>query len=510
MADVKVLVSWLGVQDIRCLSSSEPDGLNLGALNSMLQDRQYGPFNELFLLISRNSNETPEDENKRKNSLERLEKICRGKTRIHIANAPDDSRCAPPISIYDFLLKALTARYGTGKEFNFFYNITSGTAIMNAIQLNLGIDSAYAGTCLYTIPPAWQKAGAPNVGKVELPRMLASLDAPEPAAEGLYIEPNRKVYEQARLKVANSDTSILILGETGVGKTALAEYIHGQDRKRRGKAMVSLNCATFIGNPDGLMSELFGHEKGSFTGADSKRDGAFRRADGSTLFLDEVGEIPLPQQGLLLRALDAKKVKPLGAEKEIDVDVRIIAATNVDLEQAMRKGTFRTDLYYRLAQYAPHLKAVREYTEEERRTLLCRLLAKINDESYRHEPRQLTGGAERLLLQSPWPGNIREMRFRLESICLLSGKFVTEEDVLEQLGQSPAEPPKAVDPQGAPLAAGENGLPADLTAWLEDQEQYWLKEALRICPTQKEAAMRLGLPPSTFNSKLQKFRIRKA
>lgn len=507
MTGVKVLVSWLGVEDIRCLSSAEHDGINLGAINSILLDRQYGPFNELFLLVSDNSNDKLEYIDSRKRALARLVTICReSKIRLLIRNSPEDFRIASAREIFEFLLHELNFIYKDKKNLSFFYNITSGTKLMSAIQLHVGIDSAYAGTCLYTFNPDWRTTDAPNVAQVDLPIMLASLEAPQPVSAGLYTEPNRNVYEQVRLKVANTNASVLILGETGVGKTALAEFIHGHDRKRCGKKMVSLNCATFIGDPDGLISELFGHEKGAFTGAVSKREGAFRQAKGSTLFLDEVGEIPLPQQGLLLRALDAKKVKPLGSETEYDVDVRIIAATNVDLQQALRDGRFRTDLYFRLAQYSPHLKSVREYTEEERDTLLSRLLAKINAESYRGEPRQLSAGARRLFLHYSWPGNIREMQFRLESICLLSGKLVTEEDVREQLGQSPAVAARPIAPQGAPSPADDD-LPGNLPSWLEEQERYWLKEALRRSSSQKEAAARLGIPPTTYNSRLKKFGI---
>ena len=503
MADVKVLVSWLGSKDITYLSTPGLAGRELGAINSILQDTQYGPFNELFLLSSRNSVEWEGFEESLRQALHRLKDICRrAGICLRKCEAPEDFRSATPGEIFSFVLHALDACYDGKKNIAFFYNITSGTKLMSAMQLYMGTSSRYQGTCLYTFDPRWVTKEAPNVGKVGLPGMLASLEAPDPADEGLYIEPNRKVYDQVRLKVANTDASILILGETGVGKTALAEYVHEQDMKRCGKKMVALNCATFIGQPDVLLSELFGHEKGAFTGAVSKREGAFRQAHGSTLFLDEVGEIPLPLQGLLLRALEKKIVKPLGSEEEIAVDVRIIAATNVDLKQAMREGKFRTDLYYRLAQYSPYLKSLREYTDEERRTLLHCLLAKINKESYSLEPRQLTSGAERLLLHSPWPGNIREMWFRLESICLLSGKLVTEADVLEQMGDTPAE--AAV----ASLPAGENGLPHNLDAWLEEQAYSLMNEALRACRTQKEAAMRLGLAPSTFNSRLQKFRAR--
>lgn len=508
----KILVSWLGTTDTRQLAAGNAgDGWGC-PLVSLLSNRHFGPFDELCLFITRDRPACEDASRELAQALGCLESLCgQFETKIRQAYAEDNARIASPEKLRNFSLETLERFYPQKGSCDFYYNITSGTTLMATIQLHLSQGSACAGEALYTFPPHWLPPEAAsesdNVYSAQLPGRLCALTGDESLDDDLYLGPNRKIYDQIRLKVAATDAAILIQGATGAGKSVLAKYIHRQDPKRRNRPFVSVNCAMFSPDPNSLRSELFGHVRGAYTGAHSARPGAFWQADGGILFLDEIGELPLGQQGLLLRALDEGRIAPLGSSEELAVDVRIIAATNINLLQAVDEGRFREDLYYRLAQYTPQLKSVCQYTESERECLLLKLLDKINRETHRREPRSLSPQARRLLLDYSWPGNIREMRHRLGCICLLSDELVTAEDVREQLGE-PGRPPGPQPPATPPAGpCAENELPHDLAAWLQGWEAYWLTQASRHYPLQRAAARRLGLKTSTYGTKLGKARL---
>lgn len=403
------------------------------------------------------------------------------------------------------MIKALDARI-TRKEakVELIYNLTSGTPAMYAIQLHMADSSPFAGTALYTLPPGLCDDPADNVYRASLPNALSRLHASDMAGDQLFDAPNKKIYDQIRLKVANTKASVLIQGETGTGKSALARFIHQMDGRRCKKKLIEVNCAALGSDANSLISELFGHKKGSFTGAMQDRKGAFQEAHQSTLFLDEVGEIPLEHQGILLRALEDGKIKPLGSDKEEMVDARVIAATNVDLPEAIRQGKFRQDLYFRLAQYAPVLKPVRQYSRDHRARLLQNILERVNADN--GLPHELTNDARETLLNYPWPGNIREMKFRLESICLLADDKISREDVLEQLENENMK--NSCEPaEGNPrpdMGEDEGDIPADLKGWLEEREARWMELALRHCGTVEAAAARLGMKKTTFFNRKNK------
>jgi len=214
-------------------------------------------------------------------------------------------------------------------------------------------------------------------------------------------------------KAAGSDSTVLITGETGTGKELVAEFIHHQSRRAH-KPFVCVNCAAI---PDSLLeSELFGHAKGAFTGAEDRREGLFASADGGTLFLDEIGDMSLSAQRKILRVLEKKEVCHLGGTRQIPLDVRFVAATNQDLETMTRDGSFRKDLFFRLNVVRVHLPPLRE-RREDIAPLVRHYLREFSTHSGAYPP-SISDDCLRCLLDHEWPGNIRELRNVIESLFL--------------------------------------------------------------------------------------------
>ncbi|MFP6663422.1 MAG: sigma-54 dependent transcriptional regulator [Deltaproteobacteria bacterium] len=227
-------------------------------------------------------------------------------------------------------------------------------------------------------------------------------------------------------KVADTDINVLVRGESGTGKELVANALHYRS-PRRNRALIKMNCAAL--SRELVESELFGHEKGSFTGATSRREGKFEAAHGGTLFLDEVGDMPLETQAKLLRAVQEKEFERVGGNIPVSVDVRLIAATNQDLEKMVAEGTFREDLYYRLKVVEIGLPALRE-RRDDIPLLLERFLSDAAERMSR-AIKPLTGDALRLALEHPWPGNVRELRSAVEQALLLAnGDEITAADLL--------------------------------------------------------------------------------
>lgn len=225
------------------------------------------------------------------------------------------------------------------------------------------------------------------------------------------------------LQIAPTDMSVLIVGESGVGKEFFPKIIHSASQRKH-KSYFAVNCGAL---PEGTVdSELFGHRKGSFTGAIADRKGYFEEADGGTLFLDEVGELPLATQVRLLRVLETGEFIPVGASKPQKTDVRIVAATNLNMQEAIQNGTFREDLYFRLNTVPITIPPLRERAEDI--PLLFRMFAVISSEKYRMPQLELSEEAKLLLMQYQWPGNIRELRNLTDQMSILeSDRWVTEE-----------------------------------------------------------------------------------
>ncbi|MEX2284155.1 MAG: sigma-54 dependent transcriptional regulator [Gemmatimonadota bacterium] len=292
--------------------------------------------------------------------------------------------------------------------------------------------------------------------------------------------------------VAPTDSTILITGESGTGKEIVARYIH-QLSEREGGPFVSINCGAL---PENLLeSELFGHVKGSFTGAVRDKDGLLVAAGAGTLFLDEIGEMSPALQVKLLRALQEREVVPVGATEPIPIDVRVIAATNRDLEQEIRRGTFRSDLYYRLNVITMHLPPLRERPEDVpmlAEHFLQKVAAERNGGA---EQLQLSTEALAALQQYDWPGNVRELENALERAGILSAAAGGRIEVSSL-------PARVIAPEPAPLISERPPSNPELEV-IERAYILWVLQAEG--GNKARAAEVLGIDPSTLYRKLNRY-----
>jgi DNA-binding NtrC family response regulator len=321
-----------------------------------------------------------------------------------------------------------------------------------------------------------------------LPREAARLQsaAATSGGDGVVRDPAmRALYEQAA-RAAKAAISVLILGETGAGKEVLAQAIHRASPRARGP-FVALNCAALS---EGLLeAELFGHERGSFTNATHSREGLFEAADGGTVFLDEVGELPPTTQVKLLRVIEDRKVLRVGARAARSIDVRFLSATNRDLEADVERGAFRADLFFRLngiALTVPPLRARRGEIEE----LAALFLARACLDGGRTDPPALSVEARDALLRHPWPGNVRELRNAMErAVVLCAGPTVLAEHL----------PPRMLE--AAPAKAS-----ATLRDHVDAAEQSRVMEVLERCGgNQTLAAAELGVSRRTLVARLSEW-----
>lgn len=251
----------------------------------------------------------------------------------------------------------------------------------------------------------------------------------------------REIFDRIR-QVAPSNATVLIRGESGTGKELVARAIHLQS-PRRDKPLVRVNCAALSAGV--LESELFGHERGAFTGADRRRIGRFEMAEGGTIFLDEVSEMDLTLQGKLLRVLQEKEFERVGSSETLTADVRVVASSNRNLEEAIEKGTFRHDLYYRLNVISIHLPPLRE-RRSDIRPLVAYFLEKHNREEGTHV-RTITEEAMELLERYDWPGNVRELENIIERAIVLSrGDTIDASLIAPALSGAPGRPESAPPP----------------------------------------------------------------
>ena len=301
-----------------------------------------------------------------------------------------------------------------------------------------------------------------------------------------------RIFQQVK-EVGPLDTSILILGESGTGKEGIASNIHNLS-PRRNKPFVKLNCAALP--PNLVESELFGHEKGSFTGAFERRIGKFEQANGGTLFLDEIGEMPPSLQVKLLRVLQEREIERLGGRETIKVNVRIIAATNANLEKGIAEGRFRLDLYYRLNVFPIILPPLRQRKEDI--PLLVAHFIKMYAQKAGRRTESIAGEALARLMDYSWPGNVRELQNVIERSILLTSEPVLRE--VSFIGSAPRGE--------APV---EEGNPVKTIAQMERDH---ILSVLRQCKGRVSgpggAAELLNLPASTLKSKMKKLGIEKS
>lgn len=292
-------------------------------------------------------------------------------------------------------------------------------------------------------------------------------------------------------KIARADSNVLITGETGVGKELVARAIHRLS-DRAGKEFVAVNCAAF---PEGLLeSELFGHVRGAFTGAHCDRPGLFEVASGGTLFLDEIGDMPLNLQAKLLRVIESGRFRRVGGVTEMNVNVRIIAATNKDLKKEIEEGRFREDLYYRLNVIPVHIPPLRERREDI--SLLAEHFAKKFAPSKR-----LTQEALEALKSYSWKGNVRELKNVIERVCLLSQ---SDEITVRDL---PSEITGMVEEEIRLPELTPEGI--NLDELTEKIERACVAKALRLADhAQARAAELLGLSPRSLRYRLAKHKVK--
>ena len=291
-------------------------------------------------------------------------------------------------------------------------------------------------------------------------------------------------------RVGNSDLPVLIEGETGCGKELVSRGVHDCSRRKE-HPFVVVNCGAI--SPELIESELFGHEKGAFTGATAQRRGAFEVAHGGTLFLDEIGELPLPLQPKLLRSLEQKEIKRVGGNETILVDVRILSATNRSLREEIAKKTFRDDLYFRISTIMLNVPPLRDRREDV--TLLARhFLADTGSRTDRPTP-ELSGSAAEFLAAQEWPGNVRELRNAVQRAVVMSDAAALQAGDFSFL-----------------LDTGSPGREAEtdpsLSRWEQSEKNNILAELSRTKWNKTQTARELGIAKSTLFEKLKKYGIR--
>ena len=300
---------------------------------------------------------------------------------------------------------------------------------------------------------------------------------------------------EAVSRAAPTNATVLIIGESGVGKELVARAIH-RNSLRKDEEFVQVNCAAI---PEELIeSELFGHEKGSFTGATEKQIGKFELADGGTIFLDEVGDMSLRTQAKVLRVLQEGEVERIGSQKTIQVDVRVIAATNKNLEEAIEKGDFREDLYFRLSVIPIRVPALRERSEDIP-PLVEHFLAQFSAENNIRR-KTVTPEAMAVLKRHPWRGNVRELKNTIERLLIMVPRDEIGPESLSDVLRRPAE--------GGAAAAGGGEPPGSLKDFKESAERAFLVQKLRESRWNISAtAAAIGTPRSNLYKKLEHYGI---
>jgi DNA-binding NtrC family response regulator len=314
--------------------------------------------------------------------------------------------------------------------------------------------------------------------------------AHRPRDKRLGVSPAMEKIEAMLPRLAGHAGTVLITGETGVGKEQVALQLHAIACAGRDAPFVAVNCGAL---PETLVeAELFGHERGAFTGAVRARKGVFEQASGGTLFLDEIGDMPVAMQVKLLRAIQERRIVRVGGEGTVAVDVRIVCATHQDLRARVEAGSFREDLYYRINVIHVHVPMLRERREDI--LWFARLFLGEFAQQQGGQPRLLSPAAEQALVNYPWPGNLRELRHTIERACILCGEPTLEpQDLFEQW------------PQGAAEQAAAAG---SLDQYIRDCERIYIRQALAQCQGQiGHTASYLGISRKSLWEKMKRLQI---
>ncbi|WP_339480370.1 MULTISPECIES: sigma-54-dependent transcriptional regulator [unclassified Pseudomonas] len=362
------------------------------------------------------------------------------------------------------------------------------------------VDAMRQGAADYLVKPFEPKALLDLVARHALGSLAVEGEGP------VAIEPASAQLLELAARVARSDSTVLISGESGTGKEVLARYIHQQSR-RASEPFIAINCAAI---PDNMLeATLFGHEKGSFTGAIAAQAGKFEQADGGTILLDEISEMPMGLQAKLLRVLQEREVERVGARKPISLDIRVVATTNRDLAGEVAAGRFREDLYYRLSVFPLAWCPLRERTADIL-PLAERLLNKhVN--KMKHAAARLSADARACLIAYPWPGNVRELDNAIQrALILQQGGLIQPEDFC-LAGPVACAPLPALSPVPAAAFAPPVEVEGESVGALGDdlrrREFQMIIDTLRAeRGRRKEAAERLGISPRTLRYKLAQMR----
>jgi len=419
---------------------------------------------------------------------------------VHNGAGAETQRGASPSTIFAAWLREaeMVAKYGPN-DYEILLVDTSA-ADVDARSVDLAARLTAVGTGFELGAAACPRDGkTPDALLAQAARPLGARGARPPVrtvSQAMPVVGTLERMDRVVRRVAAGVINVLILGETGVGKELLARRIH-ELSPRAGRPLVSLNCAALAESL--LESELFGHEKGAFTGASAPKIGLIESADGGSLFLDEVGEMPAPTQAKLLRVIEQREVTRVGAIRPRLIDVRFISATNRDLEREVAEGRFRQDLFFRLNGISLSVPPLRERAEEI--DLLARTFIEQASRVMGREPPRLTPEALALLQRYRWPGNVRELRNVIERAVLLgSGPLITSEHLpAEKMESSPPPAPEGLAP--APPPGGAAGAPAPGGA-----ERERILDALERCVwNQSQAAKLLGISRGTLIKRIEEY-----
>ncbi|WP_338478036.1 sigma-54 dependent transcriptional regulator [Pseudomonas trivialis] len=356
------------------------------------------------------------------------------------------------------------------------------------------VDAMRQGAADYLVKPFEPKALIELVARHAL-GVISNPDGEGPIA----FEPASAQLLELAARVARSDSTVLISGESGTGKEVLARYIHQQSSRAK-QPFIAINCAAI---PDNMLeATLFGHEKGSFTGAIAAQAGKFEQADGGTILLDEISEMPLGLQAKLLRVLQEREVERVGARKPIQLDIRVVATTNRDLAGEVAAGRFREDLFYRLSVFPLAWRPLRERPADI--IPLAERLLRNHVKKMKHAQARLSAEAQACLIGYPWPGNVRELDNAIQrALILQQGGLIQPQDFCLATGAGAAPLPSLAP---APVVAEAESAGA-LGDDLRRREFQMIIDTLRAeRGRRKEAAERLGISPRTLRYKLAQMR----
>ena len=497
-----MLLAWIGLTDLRAMT--EPEQVGLGPIGQAVKDRK---FDEICLLSNF-------QEEKGRRYIEWLQHRGEGKARLFQKSLSGPTNFAEIYEAVRGVVSELVEKSPAKLQLTF--HLSPGTPAMAAVWIILAKTRFPAELIESSQKHGVQTVSFPfDIAADFIPDLLRGADdelrrhslagppeAPEFADVVHRSAVMKRVVARAR-RVAPRSVPVLLEGQTGTGKELMARAIH-RASPRKDKPFVSVNCGAIPGEL--VESELFGHEKGAFTGAVVSRPGYFEAATGGTLFLDEIGELPLPAQVKLLRALQEGEVRRLGARQSIRVDVRIISATNRNLLVEVNEGRFRADLFYRLAVAVLQLPSLLE-REGDVSLLIDHALKKINEDSANepgYQQKSLSVSARKLLLNHRWPGNVRELINTLLRAAVWSqGSTMQLEDVREaMLPESRANREGILD---RPLGDGLN-----LDEILSTVARHYLQRAVEESRGNKtKAAELLGLASyQTLTNWLKRYQIR--